>query len=127
MKQIIKTDQAPGAVGPYSQAVAVTSPELLFCAGQIPLDPKTMKLVDGDIAVQTRRVLNNVKALLEASGSSLDKVVKANVYLLTMSDFAAMNAVYAEFFEKDPPARAAVAVSELPMGCSVEIEVVAYI
>lgn len=126
MKEIIKTDQAPAAVGPYSQAVAVTSPELLFCAGQIPLDPKTQTMVEGDVSVQTRQVLNNVRGLLEASGSSLDKVVKSTVYLLTMSDFADMNAVYAEFFASDPPARAAVAVKELPMGSRVEIEVIAY-
>ena len=126
MKEIIKTDQAPAAVGPYSQAVFVTSPELLFCAGQIPLDPGTQKMVDGDVSVQTRQVLNNVKGLLEASGSSMDKVVKSTVFLLTMSDFADMNAVYSEFFATDPPARATVAVHELPMGCRVEIEVIAY-
>jgi len=126
MKEIIKTDKAPAAVGPYSQAVVVTSPELLFCAGQIPLDPQTQTMVAGDVSVQTRQVLNNVRGLLEASGSSLDKVVKSTVYLLTMSDFADMNAVYAEFFANDPPARAAVAVKELPMGSRVEIEVIAY-
>jgi 2-iminobutanoate/2-iminopropanoate deaminase len=125
MKEIIKTDQAPAAVGPYSQAVVVKAQELVYCAGQIPLDPATQKMVEGDVAVQTRQVLNNVKGLLEAAGSSLDQVVKANVYLLTMSDFADMNAVYKEFFAVDPPARAAVAVHELPMGARVEIEVIA--
>lgn len=127
MKRIIKTDKAPAAVGPYSQAVAVPCKELLFCAGQVPLDPATQKLVTGDIAVQTRQVLNNVKGLLEAAGTNLGHVVKATVFLTSMADFKAMNAVYSEFFPTDPPARSAVAVKELPLGAQVEIEVLAHI
>lgn len=126
MKKIIKTDRAPAAIGPYSQAVGIPCKELLFCSGQIPLDPKTQQMVEGDIKSQTRQVMENIKGLLEASGTSLGHVVKANVYLIRMSDFAAMNEVYAEYFKEDPPARAAVAVSELPKGAAVEIEVVAY-
>lgn len=127
MQRIIKTDKAPAAVGPYSQAVAVPCRELLFCAGQIPLDPATQKMVEGDIATQTRRVLQNVEGLLEASGSNLRHVVKTTVFLTSMADFKAMNAVYSEFFPSDPPARSTVAVKELPLGAHVEIEVLAYI
>lgn len=127
MKRIVKTDKAPGAVGPYSQAVAIPCKELLFCAGQVPLDPATQKLVTGDIQVQTRRALQNVQAVLEAAGSNLKQVVKTTVFLTSMADFKAMNEVYAEFFPSDPPARSAVAVKELPLGAQVEIEVLAYI
>ena len=126
MKQIIKTDKAPAAVGPYSQAVAIPCRELLFCAGQIPLDPKTQTMSDGDIKVQTRQVLNNIKGLLESAATRLDHVVKTTVFLTSMDDFAAMNEVYAEFFPADPPARSTVAVKELPKGARVEIEVIAY-
>jgi 2-iminobutanoate/2-iminopropanoate deaminase len=126
MKQTIKTDQAPAAVGPYSQAVAITCRELLFCAGQIALDPKTQQMVEGDIQVQTRRVLENVKALLQASGTRLEHVIKTTVYLTNISDFAAMNEIYKEFFPEDPPARSAVGVAELPLGARVEIEVIAH-
>jgi len=127
MKRIIKTDKAPPAVGPYSQAVRIPCKELLFCAGQIPLDPATQQMVKGDIAVQTRQVLNNVKGLLEAAGTNLSHVVKTTVFLTSMADFKAMNAVYEAFFPTDPPARSAVAVKELPLGAQVEIEVLAYL
>lgn len=127
MKRIIKTDKAPPAVGPYSQAVRIPCKELLFCAGQIPLDPATQQMVKGDIAVQTRQVLNNVKGLLEAAGTNLSHVVKTTVFLTSMADVKAMNAVYEAFFPTDPPARSAVAVKELPLGAQVEIEVLAYL
>src|SRR5262245_49423465 len=104
MKQIIATDRAPKAIGPYSQAIV--SNGFAFVSGQIPLDPATGQLVDGDIAVQTARVLDNVKAVLEACGSSLDRVVKTTVYLKDMAEFARMNEVYATYFSNQPPARA---------------------
>ena len=127
MKRIIHTDYAPAAVGPYSQAVATPCQEIISCSGQIPLVPETQELVQGDIKVQTRRVMENLKAVLEAAGSNLSKVLKCRVFLLRMSDFAAMNEVYAEYFPENPPARAAVAVSELPKGAEIEIEAEAYI
>ena len=126
MKQIITTDKAPKAVGPYSQAVAIPCKELMFCAGQIPLDPTTQKMVEGDVGVQTKQALENVKGLLESAGTRLEHVVKTTVFLTTMSDFAAMNEVYTQYFPTDPPARSAVAVKELPLGAQVEIEVIAY-
>lgn len=123
MKQeIISTDKAPAAVGPYSQAVRVG--DLVFTAGQVALDPATGKLVEGGIEEQTRRVLQNLAAVLEAAGSSLDRVVKTTVFLKDMGDFAAMNAVYAEFFPTDPPARSTVEVSALALGALVEIEAI---
>jgi 2-iminobutanoate/2-iminopropanoate deaminase len=122
-RDIIATDNAPGAVGPYSQAIRTD--RLIFTAGQIPLDPATGKLVGGPIEDQTRRVLENVKAVLEAAGSGLDQVVKSTVFLTDFSDFQRMNAVYAEFFPDKPPARSAVQVAALPLGASVEIETIA--
>ena len=123
MKQeIVSTDKAPTAVGPYSQAVRVG--DLVFTAGQVALDPATGKLVEGGIEEQTRQVLQNLAAVLEAAGSSLDRVVKTTVFLKDMGDFAAMNAVYAEFFPTDPPARSTVEVSALALGALVEIEAI---
>ena len=104
MRQAIATDQAPKAIGPYSQAI--TAGNLLYCSGQIPLDPATGALVQGDLAAQTRRVLDNVGAILAAAGTSFDRVVKTTVFLADMNDFAAMNEVYATYFPKDPPAPA---------------------
>jgi 2-iminobutanoate/2-iminopropanoate deaminase len=122
---IIKTDQAPAAVGPYSQAVRIGN--LVYTAGQIPLDPATGKLVEGTIEAQTRRVLENLKAVLEAAGSSLTNVVKTTVFLQDMGNFGAMNGVYAQFFGGSPPARSAVEVAALPLGAEVEIEAVAFV
>lgn len=122
-KKIIHTDNAPKAIGPYSQAVHTGS--MIYTAGQIPLDPATMEFVPGGIEEQTRQVISNLKNVLEASGSSLSKVVKTTVFLKDMNDFAKMNAVYAEFFSENPPARSTVAVAGLPKGALVEIEVVA--
>ncbi len=122
-KRVIKTEQAPPAIGPYSQAIVGNG--LVFAAGQIPLDPRTGQLVPGDVRVQTRRVLDNLKAVLEAAGSSMDKVVKTTVFLCTLNDFGAMNEIYGEYFRENPPARATVQVAKLPRDAAVEIEAVA--
>lgn len=122
-RTVVATDQAPAAVGPYSQAIRAG--KLVFTAGQIPIDPATGKLVEGDIQVQTRRALQNVQAVLEAAGTSLAKVVKTTVFLQDMGDFKAMNAVYAEFFPENPPARSAVQVAALPLGVDIEVEAIA--
>lgn len=119
----IHTDSAPKAIGPYSQAIIGGG--LLFCSGQIPLDPATMEVVQGSVADQTRRVLLNLKAVLEAAGTSLDKVVKTTVFLRDMNDFAEMNAAYAEFFTEKPPARATVQAARLPKDVAVEIDCIA--
>ena len=119
----IRTDGAPKAIGPYEQAIRVDG--WVFTAGQIPLDPKTGNLVEGGIAPQTRQALENLKAVLAAAGSSLERVVKATVFLKNMSDFPAMNEVYAEYFGGSKPARSTVAVAELPRGALVEIDLTA--
>ncbi len=123
MKQIISTDRGPKAIGPYSQAVKANG--LIFISGQIALDPRTNQLVEGDIRAQTERVLENLKGIVEAAGSSLDRVVKTTVFLKDMGEFAAMNEVYARFFLKDPPARATVEVARLPRDVRVEIDLIA--
>lgn len=122
-REVIHTDSAPAAIGPYSQAIVVNG--LVYTSGQTPLVPGTKSLVEGDIQAQTRQVLDNVKAILEAAGASMAKVVKTTVYLQSMSDFAAMNEVYASYFGDKPPARTTVAVAGLPLGAHVEIEAVA--
>lgn len=122
-RQIVSTDKAPAAVGPYSQAVRVNNS--IFTAGQIAIDPATGELIEGDIAAQTRQVLRNLSAVLEAAGSSLERVVKTTVFLAKLDDFAAMNQVYAEFFPINPPARSTVEVARLPLGALVEIDAVA--
>ena len=123
MKQIVTTAQAPKAIGPYSQAVL--SNGLAFLSGQIPLDPATNQIVEGDIAVQTERVLENLKAVLEACGSSLAQVLKTTVYLKDMGEFPRMNEVYARYFPENPPARATVEVARLPRDVRVEIDAIA--
>lgn len=122
-REVIHTDSAPAAIGPYSQAIVVNG--LVYTSGQTPLVPGTKSLVEGDIQAQTRQVLDNVKAILEAAGTSMAKVVKTTVYLQSMSDFAAMNEVYASYFGDKPPARTTVAVAGLPLGAHVEIEAIA--
>lgn len=124
-REALATDRAPQAIGPYSQAIRAG--DLLFVSGQIPLDPATGTLVGGDISVQTRRVLDNLAAILTAAGASFADVVKTNVYLLDMDDFAAMNAVYATYVTSPPPARATVQVARLPRDVRVEIDVIAYV
>lgn len=124
-KKIVSTEKAPKAIGPYSQAIRTES--LVFTAGQIGLNPATMELVEGGVEAQTRQALTNLKHVLEAADSGLNFVVKTTVFLQSMDDFAAMNAVYAEFFPENPPARSTVAVAALPKGALVEIECVALI
>ena len=123
MKKIISTERAPKAIGPYSQAVI--SNGWAFLSGQIPLDPVTNQIVEGGIGVQTERVLENLKSVLEAAGSSLDRVVKTTVYLKDMGEFAKMNEVYARYLGTKPPARTTVAVAGLPKGVRIEIDVIA--
>ncbi len=122
-RRVIATPSAPAALGPYSQAIRAG--ELIFCAGQVALDPATGKLVEGGIQEQTRRVLQNLGGVLQAAGSSMSRIVKTTVFLLNMDDFKAMNEVYAEFFPAAPPARSTVEVKRLPAGSLVEIEAIA--
>jgi len=123
VKQIIKTDRAPQAIGPYSQAVKTNG--FVYASGQVAIDPATGQFVDGGIVEQTEQVLRNLTAVLEAAGTSLDQVIKTTVFLADMADFAAMNEVYAKFFGSEPPARATVQAAGLPRDARVEIEVVA--
>jgi 2-iminobutanoate/2-iminopropanoate deaminase len=123
MIEKIQTDGAPQAIGPYSQAVKAGG--FVFASGQIPLDPASMQIVDGDVRIQAARVLENLQAVLEAAGSSLEQVVKTTVFLADMNDFAAMNEVYATFFGATRPARSTVEVARLPRDARIEIDVVA--
>jgi 2-iminobutanoate/2-iminopropanoate deaminase len=123
MRKTVQTEKAPAAIGPYSQAVL--SRGLLFCSGQIPIDPATGKMVEGGIEIQTERVLRNLAAVLEEGGASLQSVVKTTVYLADLSDFPVMNGVYGTFFPENPPARATIEAARLPAGALVEIDAVA--
>ncbi|MEE3398288.1 MAG: RidA family protein [Eubacterium sp.] len=123
MKEIIATEKAPAAIGPYSQAVKVGN--LLFTSGMIPIDPATNTLVEGGIEVQAERALENVKALLEASGTSLDKVIKTVVFIKDMNDFAKVNEIYAKYFTENFPARSCVEVARLPKNVLIEMEAIA--
>lgn len=123
MRRVIKTGEAPQAIGPYSQAVVAGG--LVFASGQIPLDPRTGEFVEGGIAEQTEQVLRNLSKVLEAAGSGLARVVKTTVFLADMGDFAAMNEVYGRFFTDEPPARSTVQAARLPRDARVEIDVVA--
>ena len=123
MKEIISTDLGPKAIGPYSQAIRANG--FIFISGQVPFDPATGQLVEGDIAQQTARVLDNLKAIVEAAGSSLDHAVKTSVFLKDMGEFAAMNEVYSRYFPKNPPARSTVEVARLPRDVRVEIDLIA--
>ena len=125
MKEIISTDKAPAAIGPYSQAVKVGN--LIFTSGMIPIDPATNTLVEGGIEVQAERALENVKALLEASGTSMDKVIKTVVFIKNMDDFAKVNEIYAKYFTSDFPARSCVEVARLPKDVLIEMEAIAEI
>jgi 2-iminobutanoate/2-iminopropanoate deaminase len=122
-RERVSTNGAPAAIGPYSQAIA--SGQLVFASGQVAMEPASGQLVEGDVQVQTKRVLENLSAVLLAAGSSLGQVVKTTVFLTTMDDFASMNEVYAGFFSSDPPARSTIAVVALPKGALVEIEAIA--
>ena len=123
MREVIATDQAPKAIGPYSQAIRAAG--LIFTSGQVALDPATQQIVAGDVAAQTDRVLKNLAAVLAASGSGLDKVLRCTVFLKNMGDFAAMNEVYGRYFTQSPPARSTVEVARLPKDVLVEIDVIA--
>ena len=123
MREIISTDKAPGAIGPYSQAIKTGG--MVYCSGQIPIDPVTGEFVSNDITEQTDQVLKNLSAVLEAAGSSLGNVVKTTVFLADMSDFAAMNEIYAAYFGENKPARATVQAARLPREAKVEIECIA--
>jgi 2-iminobutanoate/2-iminopropanoate deaminase len=126
-RDIIQTDDAPAAIGPYSQGITAKPGTLLFTAGQIPFDPKTGQCVDGGIEEQTRQALLNLKAVVEAGGSDMTKVVKTTVFLKDMNDFPRMNSVYETFFTDSPPARSAVEVARLPKDVLIEIECVALV
>ena len=125
VRETISTDKAPKAIGPYAQAIKAG--EFIYTAGQIPIDPQSGNLIAGGIAEQTRQVLENLKAVLEAAGSSLDQVIKATVYLKNMADFTVLNEVYGEYLGAAKPARSTVAVAELPRGALVEIDFVAMV
>ena len=122
MKQVISTSKAPAAVGPYSQAIK--RGDLIFVSGQIPIDPATGKMADATVD-QARQCLNNVKAILEAAGSSLEKAIRVGIFMTDLADFKAVNEIYATFFTADPPARATVQVAALPLGAKIEIEAIA--
>ncbi|MBQ8982006.1 MAG: RidA family protein [Lachnospiraceae bacterium] len=123
MKQIIATDKAPAAIGPYSQAIAVG--DMIFTSGMIPIDPTTNTLVEGDITIQAKQAIGNLEALLKASGSDLDHVIKTTVFIKDMNDFGKVNEVYASFFTKECPARSCVEVARLPKDVLIEIEAIA--
>jgi 2-iminobutanoate/2-iminopropanoate deaminase len=123
MKQVIASENAPKALGPYSQAIRANG--MIFCSGQVALDPATNQIVEGDVSKQTERVLKNLSAVLAAARTSLDKVVKTTVFLKNMGDFAAMNEIYGKFFTAQPPARSTVEVARLPKDVLVEIDVIA--
>lgn len=122
-RDVIATTGAPAAIGPYSQAIKANG--FVFTAGQIPIDPETRQIVQGGIAAQTERVMQNLAAILDAAGSSLAKVVKTTCYLVNLDDFAAFNEVYARYFTADPPGRSTVQVSRLPLGALVEVDCIA--
>jgi 2-iminobutanoate/2-iminopropanoate deaminase len=123
MKEVVRTTDAPQAIGPYSQAIKANG--MIFASGQISLDPQTQQIVDGDIVAQTGRVLMNLEGVLKAAGSDLSKVIKTTVFLKDINDFAKMNETYGRFFKENPPARSTVEVSRLPKDLLVEIDVIA--
>ena len=125
MREIVTTAQAPAAVGPYSQAVKVTCGQLVFCSGQIPLDPESGAIIDGTIADQCRQVMSNLEAVLREAGADFSKVVKTTLFLRDIADFAAVNEVYATYFPTAPPARAALGVDSLPMNARLMIDAIA--
>jgi 2-iminobutanoate/2-iminopropanoate deaminase len=125
MKTVLETAEAPKAIGPYSQGIKVPAGQMVFCSGQIPLDPKTGELVTGDIAAQTERVMENLKAVLDRAGLDFSHVVRSTIFLVDLSDFGAVNAVYGRYFPQAPPARVTVQVAGLPKGARVEIDAIA--
>jgi len=125
MKKIISTEKAPAAIGPYSQAVAYNG--IVYCSGQIPLDPKTMEIVGADASTQAKQVMKNLNEVLKEAGSDFSKVIKCSIFLDTMDDFGSVNEVYGAYFDNDPPARETVAVQTLPKNVLVEISCIAYV
>ncbi len=125
MKKIISTEKAPAAIGPYSQAVAHNG--IVYCSGQIPLDPKTMEIVGTDASTQAKQVMKNLNEVLKEAGSDFSKVIKCSIFLDTMDDFGSVNEVYGAYFDNDPPARETVAVQTLPKNVLVEISCIAYV
>jgi 2-iminobutanoate/2-iminopropanoate deaminase len=123
MRKAVTTSKAPKAIGPYSQAVKCNG--LIFVSGQVAIDPATQQVIEGDVAAQTERVMKNLSAILTASGSRFDQVLRSTVFLKNMDDFAAMNAVYAKYFKAEPPARSTVEVARLPKNVLLEIDVIA--
>ena len=123
MRKAVTTSKAPKAIGPYSQAVKCNG--LIFVSGQVAIDPATQQVIEGDVAAQTERVMKNLSAILTASGSKMDQVLRSTVFLKNMDDFAAMNAVYAKYFKAEPPARSTVEVARLPKDVLLEIDVIA--
>jgi 2-iminobutanoate/2-iminopropanoate deaminase len=123
MREVIATDHAPKAIGPYSQAIRANG--LVFTSGQVAIDPATQQVISGDVAAQTDRVMKNITGILEAAGTSLDKVLRCTVFLKNMNDFAAMNEVYGRYFKQNPPARSTVEVARLPKDVLVEIDTIA--
>lgn len=126
-REVIQTNKAPAAIGPYSQAIAVPAGRMVFCSGQIPLDPATGQLVTGDIALETERVMKNLEAVLAQAGATFANVVRCGIFLTDLNDFAKVNEVYAKSFPSSPPARATVQVSALPKGARVEIDAIAVV
>ncbi|MEN2984837.1 MAG: RidA family protein [Dictyoglomaceae bacterium] len=124
-KEVLITNKAPKAIGPYSQAIKVGN--FIFISGQIPIDPNTGEVIEGDIREQTKRVLENIKGILESVSCSLNNVIKTTVFLKNLDDFSAMNEIYATYFPENPPARSTIEVSRLPKGVSIEIEAIAII
>jgi 2-iminobutanoate/2-iminopropanoate deaminase len=125
MKNVIETSEAPAAIGPYSQAIKVTASEILFCSGQLPLDPESGQLVTGSYAEQTKRVMDNLKAIIEASGFTMKDVVKTTIYMTNLNAFSDVNSVYQSYFSGDFPARVTVQVDALPRGAALEIDAIA--
>jgi 2-iminobutanoate/2-iminopropanoate deaminase len=125
MKQTVKTDNAPQAIGPYSQAIKIPCGKMIYCSGQIPLDPKTGQVVGNNGAEQCKQVMENIKGLLAAAGSNLSQVIKTTIFLTDLAEFATVNKVYGSYFPSDPPARSTVQVCRLPKDVRVEIEVIA--
>ena len=126
LKKVVSTNKAPLPIGPYSQAI-LTPQNLLFVSGQIGINPKTNEMAKNGVADETKQVLENLKAILEGAGSSLDNIVKTTVFLQDMNDFQKMNEIYSRYFQNDPPARSAIGVGALPKGAKVEIEAIAFI
>lgn len=124
-REVIQTEGAPAAIGPYSQAIAVPAGRMIFLSGQIPLDPKTGQLIEGDVAAQAEQVMKNLEAVLQKAGASFANVVRCGIFLTDLGDFAKVNEVYAKRFPSNPPARATVQVSALPRGAKVEIDAIA--